>query len=95
MEVTSTKEANFFTAKLLKQSTRYHKLRKTFSDIYRIHSELIVKYNVGLKTLLHQYISETVYNGDLLYKYKEIVESLVFLIGSKKIIKLYNMEIIR
>ena len=37
------------TAKLLQQGYRYHKLRKTFSKLYRRHYELISKYNVGLK----------------------------------------------
>ena len=38
------------TAKLLKQGYRYHKARKAFSKMYHRHSELIVKYNIGLKT---------------------------------------------
>ena len=38
-----------FTAKLLQQGYRYHKLRKTFSKFNRRHYELISKYNVGLK----------------------------------------------
>ena len=42
----------FFTAKLLKQAYRYHKIRKESSKFYHRHSELIVKYNIGLKTLL-------------------------------------------
>ena len=37
------------TAELLKQGYRYHKLRKTFSNLYRRHSELMSKYNIGLK----------------------------------------------
>ena len=36
------------TAKLLKQSYRYHSLRKAFSKFYRRHYELISKFNVGL-----------------------------------------------
>ena len=48
----------FSTAKLLKQGYRYHKIRKAFSKFYHRHSELIVKYNIGLKTLLQQGISE-------------------------------------
>ena len=39
----------FLTAKLLKQGYRYHKMRKAFSKFYYRHSELIVKYNIGLK----------------------------------------------
>ena len=47
----------FLTAKLLKQGYRYHKIRKTFSKFYHRHSELIVKYNIGLKAFLQQGIS--------------------------------------
>ena len=50
-----------FTAKLLKQGYRYHKIRKAFSKFYHRHSELIVQYNIGLKTLLQQGISEPIY----------------------------------
>ena len=40
----------FLTAKLLKQGYKYdHKIRKAFSKFYHWHSELIVKYNIGLK----------------------------------------------
>ena len=46
------------TAKLLQQGYRYHKLRKTFSKFYRRHYELVSKFSVGLKTLLHQGLSE-------------------------------------
>ena len=42
----------FLTAKLLKQDYRYQKIRKAFSKFYNIHSGLIVKYNIGLETLL-------------------------------------------
>ena len=40
----------FLIAKLLKQGYRYHKIRKAFSKFYHRHSELIVKYNIGLKS---------------------------------------------
>ena len=46
------------TAKLLKQGYQYHKLRKAFSKFYRRHNELFSKFNVGLKSLLHQGLSE-------------------------------------
>ena len=39
----------YLTAKLLKQGNRYHKIRKAFSKFYHRHSELIVKYTIGLK----------------------------------------------
>ena len=61
------------TAKLLQQGRRYHKLRKTFSKFYRRHYEFVSKFNVGLKTLLHQGLSEPEFYGDLVYKFKKIV----------------------
>ena len=60
------------TAKILQQGYRYHKLRKTFSKFYRRHYELISKFNVGLKTLLHQGLSEPEFYDDLVYKFKYI-----------------------
>ena len=42
------------TAKLLKEGYRYHKLRKTFSKLYRRHYDLVSKFNTGLKSLLKQ-----------------------------------------
>ena len=57
------------TAKLLQQDYRYHKLRKTFSKFYRRHYELVSKLSVGLKTLLHQVLSELEFYGDLVYKF--------------------------
>ena len=45
------------TAKLLKQGYRYHKLKEAF--------------NVRLKYLLHQGLSEPEFYGDLVYKFKK------------------------
>ena len=42
------------STKLLKRGYRYHKLRKAFFKFYRRHLELVSKFNVGLKYLLHQ-----------------------------------------
>ena len=53
------------TAKLLRQGYRYHKLRKAFSKFYRRHFDIVSKYNVGLKTLLLQGLSEPEFSGDL------------------------------
>ena len=51
----------------------YHKLRKTFSKFYCRHYELISKYNVGLKTLLGEGLSEPKFYGDLVYKFKKLI----------------------
>ena len=78
------------TAKLLKQGYRYHKLRKTFSKVYRRHYELVSKFSVGLKTLLHQGLSEPEFYGDLVYKFKKIVGRSDFSDSSEKIIVHYK-----
>ena len=79
----------FLTVKLLKQGYRYHKIRKAFSQFYHRHSELIVQYNIGLKTLLQQGISEPMFYGDLVYKFKRIVGKPNFINQFKKIVKRY------
>ena len=61
----------YFTAKLLKQGYRYHKTRKAFSKFYHRHAELI-------KYRLYQGISELVFYGDLVDKFKRIVGKPIF-----------------
>ena len=78
------------TAKLLQQGYRYHKLRKTFFKFYRRHYELVSKFNVGLKTLLHQGLSEPEFYGDLVYKFKKIVGTADFSDQFRKIIVHYK-----
>ena len=90
----------FFTAELLKQGYRYHKIRKAFSKSYHRHSELIVKYNIGLKALLQHGISESIFHGDLVYEFKRIVGKHNFSDQFKKIVKRYirvryNLDIMR
>ena len=72
------------TQKLLKQGYRYHKLCKTFSKFYRRYYDLISKFQVGLKSLLRQGLSEPDFYGDLVYKLKKIVGSNNFQRGSLK-----------
>ena len=90
----------FLTAKLLKQGYRDQKIRKAFSKFYHRHSKLIVKYNIGLNTLLQQGISEPTFYGDLVYKFKRIVGKPNFSDQFKKIVKRYinvgyNLDIMR
>ena len=42
-------------------------IRKAFSKFYHWHSELIVKYNIGLKKILQQGISEPIFYGVSVY----------------------------
>ena len=78
------------TAKLLKQVYRYHKLRKAFSKFYRRHYELISNFNVRLKSLLHQGLSEPEFYGDLVYKFIKIMGMTDFSDLFRKIIMRYK-----
>ena len=88
------------TAKLLKQGHKYHKLRKAFSKFYRRHFCLVSKYNVSLKTLLLQGLSEPDLYGDLVYKFRNIIGKTDFSYHFKKIIDryktiCYNIDLLR
>ena len=78
------------TAKLLRQSYRYFKLRKAFSKFYRRHSALLEKYSVSLKTLLQQGISEPGFYGDLVYRFRKIVGKSNFSEQFRKLINRYK-----
>ena len=58
------------TAKLRRQGYRYHKICKAFSKFYRRHFDIVSKYNVGLKHLLLQGLSEPEFYADLVYKFR-------------------------
>ena len=85
---------------LLKQGYGYHKIRKSFSKFYHRHSELVVKYNTELKTLLQQGISEPIFYGDTVYKFKRNIGKPNFRDQFKNIIKRYikvgyNLDVMR
>ena len=74
------------TPKLLQQGYRYHELQKTFSKFYRRNYELVSKFNVGLKPLLHQGLSESEFYADVVHKFKtKLKVGLIFLISSEKL----------
>ena len=88
------------TAKRLRQGYRYHKLRKAFSKFYRRHFDIVPKYDVGLKTLLLQGLSEPEFYGDLVYKFRKIISKNDFPYHFKKIIVRYkkvgyNIDVLR
>ena len=70
--------------KLLKQGYRYHKLRKTFSKLFRRYCDLISKFQMGLKSLLRQGLPEPEFYGGLVHKLKKIVGSDIFQRSSLK-----------
>ena len=53
----------------------------------------MVKYNIGLKTLLQQGISEPIFYGDLVYKFKIIVRILILVINSKRLSKVIQKKL--
>ena len=76
--------------KLLKQGYRYPKVRKTFSNFYRLYYDLISQFQVGLKSLLRQGFWEPDFYGDLVYKLKKIVGSYNFSAQFIKIMSHYK-----
>ena len=78
------------TAKLLRQGYRYYKIRKAFSKFYRRHFDIVSKYNVRLKTLLLQGLSEPEFYGDLVYKFRKIIGKNDFPYHFKTIIVRYK-----
>ena len=88
------------TSKLLRQGYRYHKIRKAFSKFYRRHLDIVSKYNVGLKRLLLEGLSEPEFYGDLVYKFRKIIGKNDFPYHFKKIIVCYkkigyNLDVLR
>ena len=73
-----------------KQGYQYHKLCKTFSKFYRRYYDSISKFQVGLKSLLRQGLSEPEFYGGLVYKLKKIVGSNNFSAQFIKIIIHYK-----
>ena len=78
------------TAKLLRQGYRYFKLRKAFSKFYRRFRALVGKYNVSLKILLQQQISETEFYCDFVYTFRKIVGKSNFSEQFRKLINRYK-----
>ena len=90
----------FSTAKILKQSYKYHIIRRAFSEFYHRHSELIVKYNIGLKLFCTKAYQNLYFYGDLVSKFKRIVGKPSFSDQFKKVIKCYikigyNLDVLR
>ena len=77
----------YITSKLLQQGYRYFKLRKYFTKFYYNHSDLVLKYNSNLKTLLREGISKPTFYGDVVYKLRKIMGHGNFPVVFTKIIK--------
>ena len=67
-----------------------HKILTSFSKFNRPHFDIVSKYNVGLKTLILQGLSEPEFYGDLVYKFRKIIGKNDFPYHFKKIIVPYK-----
>ena len=75
----------FLTARLLQQGYRCHKIRKAFSKFYHRHSELIVKYNIGLKKIFCNKAYQSLYFMVIYFiNSNELLENLILVINSKR-----------
>ena len=90
------------TGSILRQGYRYmyHNIRKAFSKFYRRHFDIVSKYNVGLKTLHLQGLSEPAFYGDSVNKFRKITGKNDFPDHFKKIIVRYkkigyNIDVLR
>ena len=54
-----------------------------FFFFYRCHSELMSKYNIGLKLRLQESLSEPEFHGDLVYNFTKIVGKFDFSVQFK------------
>ena len=63
---------------------------EAYPTIYHKHYELISKFNVGLKTLLREDLSEAEFYSDLVYKFMKLKERDDFSFLFRKIITCYR-----
>ena len=75
----------FLTAKLLEQGYRYHKIRKAFCKFYHRHSEVIFKYNIGLKLFCIQAYQNLYFMVILFINLNELLGNLILVINSKRL----------
>ena len=68
-------------------------MKNIFFKFYRRHYESISKFNVGLKTLLHEGLSEPEFYGDLVYKFKNLIGRNDFSLLYRRIG--YNLNVMR
>ena len=68
------------------------KFVRRFQIFYRRHFDIVSKYNVGLKTLLLEGLSEPEFNGHLVCKFRKIIANNDTPYHLKKIIVRYKKD---
>ena len=76
------------------------KFVRLFQKFFRRHFDIVSKFNVGLKRLLLEGLSEPKFYGDLVYKFKKSIGKNDFPYHFKKIIVRYkkigyNIDVLR
>ena len=89
---TSVSDVHFenlkITYKLLTQGYRYHKLRKTFGNFFRLYSDLLSKFGkISFQEYVSEVISHPVVFGDLVYKLRRVKFEANFVSSGSKIVK--------
>ena len=75
-------------SKLLNQSYRYHKLRKTFGKFFISYSELLSKFgDISFQEYVSKGISHSVFYCDLVYKLRRVKDTPNFISSGSKIVK--------
>ena len=72
------------------QLIRFARVSSHVDNFNRQHFDIVSKYNVGLKTLLLQGLSEPEFYGDLVYKFRKIIGKNDFPYHFKKIVVRYK-----
>ena len=90
MLLTSTLALNCKPRNFLNKAICIINFAKPFSKFYRRYYDLISKFQILLKSLLRQGLSESEFYGDFVYKLKKIVDSNKFSAQLVKIISHYK-----
>ena len=81
-----SKNLQIFT-KLLRQGSRYHKLRKTFGKFFRSYSDLLSKFGeISFKEFVSEGIAHPVFYGDIVYKLRRVKCEANFVSSGSKIV---------
>ena len=87
---TSMHEINIKQPNFSSRAIGFINFEKHFSKFYRRHFELISKFNIGLKTILREGLSEPEFYGDLVYTFKKLIGRNDFSFQLTKIFTIYR-----
>ena len=84
------------TSKLLNQGYRYHKLRKSFGKFFKSHKELLLMFGlIQFYDYVTNGISHPKFYGDLVIKFRKIINNNNFHASCRKLVKKLNMLMVK